>query len=172
MENDSVVVEQVSALSDSMATLEPYLPYVVAILMVYIIYKKYRYHQLKKDYAALQEQMDRVLLREQAETAKEGQKAELAVDFVKVDNDTHPKLRIRNVSKALANNVRIDFPSGNNLLLKKEVDARFPVEMLNQKKEILLSIAVYNNAPRKIAIDLIWDDGYNTNNSQSFTPSY
>lgn len=171
MESEAVI-EQVSEFSESIALIEPYLPYIVLFLILYIIYKKFRYHQLKKDYDSLQQQMDRVLLREQAELAQEGEKADLAVDFVKSDHDSHPKLRIRNVNQALAKNIRIEFPGGNNLLLKKEVDAIFPIATLNKHKEILLSIAVYNNAPRKIAIELIWDDGYNMNNAKSFTPSY
>lgn len=171
MENDAVV-EQVSELSEAIALIEPYLPYIVLFLILYIIYKKFQHHQLKKDYESLQQQMDRVLLREQAEQAQEGQKADLEADFVKSDHDSHPKLRIRNINQALAKNIRIDFPNGNNLLLKKEVDAIFPIATLNKHKEILLSIAVYNNAPRRIAIELIWDDGYNMNNSKQFTPSY
>lgn len=171
MENDAVV-EQVSELSETISLVEPYLPYVVIFLVLYIIYKKFRYHQLKKDYESLQLQMDRVLLREQVELAQEGEKADLEAEFVKSDHDSHPKLRIRNVNQALAKNIRIDFPNGNNLLLKKEVDAIFPIATLNKHKEILLSIAVYNNAPRKIAIELIWDDGYNMNNTKYLTPSY
>lgn len=171
MEND-VVVEQVSELSETISLIEPYLPYVVLFLIFYIIYKKFRYHQLKKDYESLQLQMDRVLLREQAELAQEGEKADLEAVFVKSDHDSHPKLRIRNVNRALAKNIRIDFPNGNNLLLKKEVDAIFPIDSLNSHKEILLSIAVYNNAPRRIAIELTWDDGYNMNNTKHLTPSY
>lgn len=171
MESDAMV-DQVGAITEQVEAIEPFLPYVVLVLVAYIVYKKFRYHQLKKDYAELQQQMDRVLLRQQAEESQEGQKADLEVDFVKVDHDSHPKLRIRNVNQALANNIRIGFPAGNNLLLKKEVDAVFPVASLNKHKEILLSIAVYNNAPRKIAIELIWDDGYNMNNAKSFTPSY
>lgn len=171
MENDAVV-EQVSELTEAIALVEPYLPYVILFLILYIVYKKFQYHQLKKDYDALQQQMDRVLLREQAEQAQEGEKADLEADFVKLDHDSHPKLRIRNVNQALAKNIRIEFPNGNNLLLKKEVDAIFPVATLNKHKEILLSIAVYNNAPRRIAIALTWDDGYNMNNTKHFTPSY
>ncbi len=171
MENDAVV-EQVSELSEAIALIEPYLPYIVLLLILYIIYKKFQYHQLKKDYESLQQQMDRVLLREQAEQAQEGQKADLEADFVRSDHDSHPKLRIRNVNQALAKNIRIDFPNGNNLLLKKEVDAIFPITTLNKHKEILLSIAVYNNAPRRIAIELTWDDGYNMNNTKQFTPGY
>jgi len=171
MENDAVI-EQVSEVSETIALIEPYLPYIVLFLILYIIYKKFRYHQLKKDYESLQQQMDRVLLREQATLAQEGEKADLQAEFVKSDHDSHPKLRIRNVNQALAKNIRIDFPNGNNLLLKKEVDAIFPIDTLNKHKEILLSIAVYNNAPRKIAIELIWDDGYNMNNSKLLTPSY
>lgn len=171
MENDEVV-EQVNAVADQVSAIEPYLPYIVFVLIAYIIYKKFRYHQLKKDYEALQEQMDRVLLREQAVQTQQGQKAELVVDFVKLADESHHKLRIRNLNQALANNIRIDFPSGNNLLLKKEVDAIFPVASLNKHKEILLSIAVYNNAPRKIDLELIWDDGYNMNNAQSYHASY
>lgn len=171
MENDAVI-EQVSELSETIALVEPYLPYIVLLLVLYIIYKKFRYHQLKKDYDSLQLQMDRVLLREQATLALEGEKADMEADFVKSDHDSHPKLRIRNVNQALAKNIRIDFPNGNNLLLKKEVDAIFPIDTLNKHKEILLSIAVYNNAPRKIAIELIWDDGYNMNNSKLITPGY
>ncbi len=171
MENEAVVSD-VSALTGQAAAIEPYLPYAIAVLLIYVIYKKFRYHQLKKDYEELQAQMDRVLLRQKAELAQQDQKAELAVDFVKHDDDSHPKLRIRNLNQALAHNIRIDFPQGNNLLLKKEVEAIFPVETLNSHKEILLSIAVYNNAPRKIAIELTWDDGFNVNNARSFTPSY
>lgn len=149
-----------------------FLPYITPVLILYIIYKKVRYAQLKADFDNLQLQMDRLLVREKSAEVIAGEKADLYAEFVKTDADHHPKLQITNKNKSLAKNVRIEFPQGNKVLLKNDIDAVFPIPVLNMHKAIDLSIAVYNNSPRKITIDLIWDDGFQDNNIKTITVSY
>ncbi len=161
----NVIIEQLEQL-------EVFLPYITLILFLYVIYKKVRYAQLKSEYEDLQQQMDRLFLREQASEAVKSEKADLGAEFVKVEGDNHPKLLIKNLNKSLAKNVRIEFPEGNKVILQNDIDATFPIASLNQHKEILLSIAVYNNAPRKVVVDLIWDDGFQENNVKTIKAAY
>lgn len=167
MEAESIA-EQISQLEQ----LEGFMPYVALFLFIYAIYKKLQYHRLKQEHAQLQEQMDRLFLRQQAEEAQASEKAELDVQFIRHEDERHPKLQIRNLTTSLAKNIRIEFPDGNNLILQQDIEQQFPVAVLNKHKAIECAIAVYNNAPRKIKVELIWDDGFQDNNVRAFHPHY
>lgn len=152
--------------------LDVYLPYIALFFFIYAIYKKIQYARLKEEHERLQAQMDRLFLREQAEQSLATEKAELDAEFVRHDDDRHPKLQITNNSQSLAKNIRIAFPNGNNLILQHDIDEQFPVAVLNKHNAIECSIAVYNNAPRKITIELMWDDGFQDNNVRILHPHY
>lgn len=161
-------IEQLEAHFDALL---PYSPVITGLILIYTVYKIVQYARLKNEFDQLQVQMERVLLREQAVLRQEAEKAELNAQFVKTDGK-HTKLQIVNLNKPLATNVRIAFPEGNHLIIQKEIDAKFPLASLNMHKPIELSIAVYNNAPRKIILQLIWDDGFQINNAKTIEASY
>jgi hypothetical protein len=162
----------INAVVEEFEKLEAFLPYITLFLLLYAVYKSIRYAQVKSELESLQAQMDRLLLRERAAETAQGEKADLYAEFVKVEGDNHPKLRVTNLNKSLAKNVRIEFPEGNKVLLKPDIDAVFPIPVLNMHKAIDLSIAVYNNSPRKLTVDLIWDDGFQDNNVKTIKASY
>lgn len=150
---------------------EAFLPLLTFVLFIYAVYKMIAFARLKHEYNQLQAQMDRVLLREKVEQEKLDAKADLDAFFVK-EEGAHPQLQIVNRNKSLATNVRIDFPEGNNLIIQKDIESTFPLPTLNMYKPVNLSIAVYNNAPRKILVKLIWDDGFKMKNEKIIRASY
>lgn len=170
MKVDSLAT-QIEQLVTQFDALLPYIPVLTGVILIYAIYQTVQYARLKNQFDQLQVQMERVLLREKIVLQQASEKADLDAQFVKTDGK-HTKLQIVNRNKPLATNVRIDFPEGNQLIIQKEIDAKFPLASLNMHTPIELSIAVYNNAPRKIVLQLIWDDGFQMKNIKTIEASY
>ena len=59
------------------------------------------------------------------------------------------RVKVFNKGKAVARNVTIEFPEGNNMVPASEITDKFPMEMLEQHQSVDLIAAVSMDTPRK-----------------------
>lgn len=80
------------------------------------------------------------------------------------------RLKVSNVGLASARNVRLTFDEESGTpLIPKDVESKFPIDVLEPKNSVDLIVAVHLGTSRKHSINVEWDDDFKTDNSKSIT---
>ena len=139
-------------------------------LSVYATYKTVKFNQRQNDMAQVQVELNKLLLRKETNEAIGSYKAELGVNFIKIGSSS-TRFKIFNKGKGSARNVKIKFPDGNEIIVQSDIDSKFPLENMEQHQSVELVAAVHLGSPRKMTVELIWDDDTGLNRSKLFYPT-
>lgn len=140
------------------------------ILSGIAIYKTHKFNDYQKNIDHIQNELNKLLLRKETNEALDFAKADLAASFSTYGKSS-TKLKIFNKGKAVARNVRIEFPEENNLFDKRSVESKFPLERLEQFQPVELTAYVGWDSSSKIVIKLIWDDDIQMGNEKILYPT-
>jgi hypothetical protein len=91
--------------------------------------------------------------------------ADMGANLVKVSRNNW-RLKLYNRGPAIARNVRMEFPDGNDLVVESEVRDKLPMEMMEQHQVVELICAIYIGSKVKHRIQIIWDDASHENRSK------
>ncbi len=139
----------------------------IAILALLISgYVAWRQHSVN----ASQEKLNEFLHEQGESQALDARKADLGTSFIKLGKSNH-RLKIWNKGKATARNVRIEFPDGCDVVIKSDVESKFPLESLDPHHTVELIAPVHLGTKSKHHIKLIWDDSSGDNNEKSTYPT-
>ena len=100
---------------------------------------------------------------------KEDRKANIIAFFI--DCGKQIKLRISNTGQHPANNVRIKFPNGNQILNQYKVNKIFPLEALDRHQSVDIEAIVGLSTPPKHEIQIFWKDGLSKDNTKTLFPT-
>jgi hypothetical protein len=114
--------------------------------------------------------LNKLLLEKETSEALKNKKADLGASFIKLGSSNY-RLKIWNKGKAIARNVRIEFPEGNNNLILLDIDQKFPLESLDTFQAVELVTAVTMGTKRKHPIKLIWSDDFDEHNEKIVYPT-
>ncbi|MDI6854330.1 MAG: hypothetical protein QME75_12090 [Deltaproteobacteria bacterium] len=113
--------------------------------------------------------LNNLLLKKEASEALKNKQADLGASFIKLRSSY--RLKIWNKGKATARNVRLEFPEGNDVVLKADIDQKFPLESLGTFQSVELIAAVHMGTKRKHPIRLIWSDNFSEHNEKIEYPT-
>jgi hypothetical protein len=136
----------------------------------YATWKTFKFNERQRSLIESQKKLNAILLEKGEDEAVASKKADLGASFVKIGSAKY-KLKIWNKGKAAARNVSIDFPEGNEVLVKSEVNEKFPLEVLDTFQAVELIAAVTLGTKRKHAIRLTWADDFSENNEKTVYPT-
>ncbi|RQH02719.1 hypothetical protein [Paraburkholderia dinghuensis] len=140
------------------------------LLSGYATFKTIQFNRKQEELIKGQADLTALLIEKERTDAVVDRRAELGATFVKQGTrDTY--LRIFNQGRAPARNVRIDFPSGNDLVLESDVESKFPLVELDRFQSVQLIAVVHLQSPRKQIVRLRWDDDYATDNEKTLHPT-
>lgn len=139
-------------------------------LSVYATYKTVKFNKRQNEMAEVQVELNKLLLRKETNEAIGSFKAELGVNFIKIGNSS-TRFMVFNKGRGTARNVRLAFPDGNEIIVQSDIDSKFPLENMEQHQSVELIAAVYMQSPRKMTVELIWDDDTGMNQSKLFYPT-
>lgn len=140
------------------------------LLSGYATWKTFRFNERQKSLIESQEKLNNLLLEKEANEVANDKKADLGASFIKLGNSKY-RLKIWNKGKAPANNVRVEFPEGNDVLMQSEIDDKFPLESLDTYQSVELIAAVAMQTKRKHVIRLIWSDESGVDNEKMVYPT-
>ena len=140
------------------------------LLSGYATWKIFRFNERQKALIESQEKLNNLLLEKEKSEAANEKKADLGASFIKLGNSKY-RLKIWNKGKTSANNINIEFPEGNDVLMQSEIDDKFPLESLDTYQSVELIAAVAMQTKRKHVLRLIWSDESGEKNEKIVYPT-
>lgn len=127
------------------------------LLAGYATWRSHAFRKNEQDLLDVQRKVNALILDKEQREASEASRAELSATFVSLGTNKH-RLKVFNKGKAVAHNVQIDFPDGNEVVIESEIEEKFPMEMMEPGQSVELIAAVHDQMKRKHAIRLRWQD--------------
>jgi hypothetical protein len=127
----------------------------------------HNFNRRQKSLIESQEKLNQLLLEKELQSSENDKKAELGASFVRVGPKSSYRLKVWNKGKALAKNVTVEFPNGNDIIPDSELSDKFPLESLEPQAGVELIMAVHMGTSRKHTVRLAWDDGSTSRNEKT-----
>ena len=140
------------------------------LLSGYATWKIFRFNERQKALIEIQEKLNNLLLEKEKSEAANEKRADLGTSFITLGNSKY-RLKIWNKGKAIAKNIHIEFPEGNDVLIQSEMAAYFPLESLDRYQSVELIAAVAMQTKRKHMLRLIWSDESGEKNEKIVYPT-
>lgn len=140
------------------------------LLSGYATWKTVQFNDRQRSLIESQEQLNKRLLEKEDAEASEGRRADLGATFVKLGSNSY-RLKIWNKGKAAARHVRVEFPSGNDVIIQSDVDSKFPLESLEPFQSVELIAAVHIGSKSKHEVKLLWEDDHSKTNEKTTYPT-
>jgi hypothetical protein len=137
-------------------------------LALYSTVKTHKFNQRQQHLIDTQDELSKLLLRKEKDEALDKYSADISANFVRLGSN-NLRLKVFNKGKQTARNIRIEFPDGNDMIIKSDVGNKFPLETLEQHQSVELLASSSFGSPNKITIKMIWDDNLKKDNSKLLT---
>lgn len=140
---------------------------VIALLLSgYAIWTTRKFNKRQLTLIESQEELNKRLLAQSDAKAFESRKADVGASYAKFGSSKY-RLKVFNKGKAVARNVRIEFPDGDTPVLKSEIEDKFPMEVLEQHQSVDLIAAVSMGTPSKQTAIVRWSDDHSDSNEKT-----
>lgn len=140
------------------------------LLSAYATWKTVQFNDRQRSLIESQERLNKRLLEKEDAEASEEKKADLGATFVKLGSSTY-RFKIWNKGKSAARNVRIEFPSGNDVIVQSDIERKFPLESLEPFQSVELIAAVHMGTKSKHEVKLLWEDDHSAANEKTTYPT-
>ncbi|WP_320151053.1 hypothetical protein [uncultured Tolumonas sp.] len=131
----------------------------------YATWKTVQFNKRQDGLVETQKELNKLLLVKETEEILDDKKADLGASIVKLGNNKY-RLKIWNKGSAVARNVEVDFPNGNELVSESELNDKFPYECLEKHAAVELIAYVHSQTARKQTLRLRWSDEYKNKNEK------
>lgn len=139
-------------------------------LSAYATWKTFKFNERQNTLIESQERLNKLLLDKEEGEVLNVKKADLGATFIKLGSNKY-RLKIWNKGKSAARNVSLDFPEGNDCLIQSDIDAKFPLEILETHQSVELIAAVLMYSKSKHPIRLTWSDEFSEHNEKMVYPT-
>ncbi|KWI68273.1 hypothetical protein WT75_22210 [Burkholderia stagnalis] len=140
------------------------------ILSCYSTWKTIKFNTKQEELIESQRQLNALLAKKEATEQAESRRASVSASFTKLGSSKY-RLKIFNQGPATARNVRISFPSGNEFVPDSEVNAKFPMEIMDKYQSVELIAMVHMQSPSKLTVQLDWLDEDGSARSKTVHPT-
>lgn len=139
-------------------------------LATYAVWQTHRFNEKQNRLIESQEGLNLLTIAKGQSDAADEKKADLGASFVKLGSSSY-RLKIWNKGKSVARHVRVEFPDGNDVVLGRELEEKFPLESLEPHQAVELIAAVMVRTKRKHTIKLMWSDDFQKSNEKTVYPT-
>lgn len=140
------------------------------LLSTYATWQTIKSNKRQESLVEGQERLNALLLKKELGESVAAGQADLGASFVRLGGGSC-RLKVFNKGKVPARNVEIEFPEGNEIIIKSEIRDKFPLEVLDTHQSVELVAAVSMGSPRKLPIRLKWSDEQNSSNEKTLYPT-
>ena len=126
------------------------------LLSIYSTKKTVDFNRRQKQFIETNDKLNQLLLQKEQQESLIQKQGDISASFVKIGRDY--RLKVFNKGKTIATNIRVEFPSGNEILIESDLKDKFPMPRLEPFQSVELIAAVHMGSPRRMDIKLIWDD--------------
>jgi hypothetical protein len=142
--------------------LSSYLALVVSLFALGISRK---FNTRQKKFMENQELLNKSLLRQVDAETRERRQAEVSANLVRLDRSTY-RFKIFNKGKAPARHVRVELLEGEELVVRSDLDGKFPLEVMQVHQGVDVIASVHMNSPNKMKVRLLWEDDSSSTNER------
>ncbi|MDH1291363.1 hypothetical protein N5C43_08835 [Comamonas terrigena] len=135
------------------------------LFSIYATVKTVQFNNRQKSLIESQEKLNKLLLEKETSDSASGRQANIGASFIKLGSSKY-RLKIWNKGKAVARNVILEFPEGNDVLIESDIKEKFPLEALDTHQSVELIASVHMETKSKHAIRLIWSDEHSERNEK------
>ncbi|MCC8397328.1 hypothetical protein LJ656_32655 [Paraburkholderia sp. MMS20-SJTR3] len=128
------------------------------VLSCYSTWKTVKFNRKQEELIESQRQLNALLADKESTERAEAKRANPGAAFSRVGSGNY-RLKIYNQGPAVARNVMISFPEGNELVSQRDVDEKFPLETLERYQSVELIASVHMSSPSKLTVRIDWIDG-------------
>lgn len=140
------------------------------VLSCYSTWKTLQFNKKQEELIESQRQLNALLADKESTERAEGRRANLGAAFSKVGSNNY-RLKVFNQGPAIARNVRVSFPDGNQFVNQREVDSKFPMQTMDKFQSVELIASVHMNSPSKLGVQLDWIDEDGKNRTKMVHPT-
>lgn len=115
-----------------------------------------RFNKRQNNFSETAERLNRMLIERESNEAASQLKGDIGANFIKIGKSTY-RLKVFNRG-ARASNIRIDFLSGEDLILKSQMNEKFPIPALERHQSVELIAAPHFQSTNRAHVKLMWDD--------------
>jgi len=141
--------------------------YIALFALLFSIYATYK----SQKFSSIQNQLNLLMIDKEKRESLVSDKADLGANFTKVGNKSH-RLKIFNKGKGKALNINIDFPEGNDLIAKDDINSKFPLELLEYGQSLELISFPHMGSKKKLAVKLNWSNENGTEEEKTLYPTW
>lgn len=127
-------------------------------LSLYSTITTFRFNRRQEELIQSQKALNALQQERERSDMAAAKQADVGANFVSLGKDSH-RLRVFNRGAHVARDVRVEFPEGNDIVLERDLDGKFPMASLDRHQSVDLLAAVHFGSPPKLAVKLTWVDG-------------
>lgn len=128
------------------------------LFSVYATVKTIQFNNRQQALILTQEKLNKLLLEKETAVVEIEKQAELGASFLRLGGNKY-RLKIWNKGRAIAQDVTIEFPEGNEVVLESEINEKFPLQFLDVHQAVELIASVSLSTKSKHLVKLGWSDG-------------
>ena len=147
------------SLNDLFTAISSIVSVLALAISAYSMKKTNDFNRRQNDFIETNDKLNRMLLDKEQKESLNQKQADILANFIKLGRNDY-RLKVFNRGKNSASNVRIDFPSGNEILLESDLKEKFPMPALEPYQSLELIAAVCMDSPRRMDVEIIWDDHF------------
>jgi Tfp pilus assembly pilus retraction ATPase PilT len=138
------------------------------LLSIYSAKKTLDFNKRQSKFIETNDKLNELLLEKEQQQNAAQMQADVSANFVKIGRNHH-RLKVFNKGKAIATNVRVEFPNGNNTVYEDDLNEKFPMPTLEPFQGVEVLAMLCNESPSRMDVKLIWDDAFAKNREKELT---
>lgn len=138
-------------------------------LSAFSMKKTVDFNKRQNEFIETNDKLNKLLLNKENQSLLNQTKADISANFISIGKNKH-RLKIFNKGQNTAKNIRIEILEGEEILLKDDIEEKFPIQKLEQHHNVEIMALVYKPSPRKAKVKLVWDDDFGKNNEKILVP--
>jgi hypothetical protein len=128
------------------------------VMSVYSTAMTVRFNRRQEELIKSQKALNELQQERERSELSAASKADVGANFVSLGSNNH-RLRVFNRGAHPARDVRITFPEGNEVVLTRDIEQKFPMASLDRHQSVDLIAAFHMGSPSKLVVELTWTDG-------------
>lgn len=140
----------------------------VVAIWAAITTKRFNDRQLRFERTA--ERLNQLLIEREANENQAQRRADLGVSIYKAGRSNF-RMKVFNRGKAAARNVRLEEITEPGMLIRGDVDEKFPAPVLEPHASIELIVFFHMQSASRTQVRLTWDDDFGNDQTKVFHPT-
>lgn len=131
--------------------------------------KTHAFNKRQNELAEITEKLSRAQLERETNETQAARRADISANFVSMGRNH--RLKVFNRGRGTARNVRLECLDDEDLILKSDIEEKFPVPILEQHQWVEVIAVVHMQSASRTHIRLTWDDECGKDHTKELTPT-